>query len=150
MATKRNGGNVDEREEKWRRFVEDYDIEVPEEAIADELAYIELEMRHRMQYDRLTGGDPHLFPGIELASQAEELRAAAVFEAKAPLVVKDVIAKQGLTASYEELEAEAREMAEREASTLEMVKRFFGDDLAMLERDVLERKVIDWACGQLR
>ena len=30
------------------------------------------------------------------------------------------------------------------------IKRFFGDDLKMLERDVLERKAIDWACDQTR
>jgi len=140
---------MDDREAKWRRFVEAYDIEVPEDAIANELAYIELEMRHRMQYDRLTGGDPHLFPGRELARQEEELRAAALFEAKEPRVVKDVVAKQGLTVSHEELESEAKAIAEREHSTLDMVKRFFGDDLMMLERDVLERKAIDWACEQL-
>lgn len=136
------------REATWRAFVDAYDIEVPQEAIDNELAYIELDMKHRMQYDRLSGGGMHLFPERELQQQADELRAAAVFEAKAPRVVKDIIAKREITATREELEAEAVAMAERQGSTIEMVKRFFGEDLALLERDVLERKAIDWACSQ--
>ena len=136
------------REQQWRDFVASYDIEVPEQAVQDELEYIELGLRQGMMYDRLTGSAPHLFPQRELAEQAEELRAAALFEAKEPLVLKRIIAEQGLTASRAELEAEAAAMAERENSTVEMVKRFFGEDLALLERDVLERKARDWACGQ--
>ena len=31
---------------------------------------------------------------------------------------------------------------------VEEVKRFFGQDLAFLERDVRERKIRAWACAQ--
>ena len=132
----------------WRRYVDAYDIDVPEEAIENELSYITLEMRHRMQYDRLTGGDLHLFPAQELAEQEEELRAAAVFEAKEPRVLKAIIADQGITATREELEAEAVAMADRQQTTVEAIRQVFGDDLAMLERDVLERKARQWALTQ--
>ena len=136
------------REETWRSFVEAYDIDVPEEAVENELAYIRLEMKHRMQYDRLSGGGMHLFPDDELEKQADELQAAALFEAKAPRVVKAIIAEQGFTVTPEELEAEARVVAERQNATMDMMKMFFGDDFSLLERDVLERKAIDWACSQ--
>ena len=138
------------RDELWRRFVADYEVDVPESAIENELAYITLDMKHRMQYDRMSGGGLHMFPEMELAEQEAELRKAAVFEAKAPRVLKEIIAQQGITATQDELEAEARTIAKREGSTLEMVKRFFGEDYALLERDVLERKAIDWACKQPR
>lgn len=137
-------------DELWRRFVGEYDIDVPESAIENEVEYLQLAMRHNMQYDRLTGGGAHFFPDRELDDQQAELRAEALFQAKEPRVLKAVIAEQGITASREELEAEAVAMAERQGSALDMVKRFFGDDLAMLERDVLERKAIDWACDQMR
>ena len=133
----------------WREFVDNYEIDVPESAIENELEYIKLDMKHRMQYDQMSGGGMHLFPQMELAEQEAELREAAVFEAKAPRVLKEIIAQQGITTTQDELEAEAQAMAEREGSTIEMVKRFFGDDFAMLERDVLERKAMDWACEQL-
>ena len=138
------------RDDLWRKFVSDYEIDVPESAIENELEYIKLDMKHRMQYDQMSGGGMHLFPQMELAEQEAELREAAVFEAKAPRVLKEIIAQQGITTPQGELEAEAQAMAEREGSTIEMVKRFFGDDFAMLERDVLERKAMDWACEQMK
>lgn len=138
------------RDELWRQFVADYEIDVPESAIENELAYITLDMKHRMQYDQMSGGGLHLFPQMELAEQEAELRAAAVFEAKAPRVLKEIIAQQGITTTRDELEAEARAIAEREGSTIEMVKRFFGEDYALLKRDVLERKAMDWACEQMK
>ena len=138
------------RDELWRQFVADYEIDVPESAIENELAYITLDMKHRMQYDQMSGGGLHLFPQMELAEQEAELRAAAVFEAKAPRVLKEIIAQQGITTTRDELEAEARAIAEREGSTIEMVKRFFGWDYALLKRDVLERKAMDWACEQMK
>ena len=138
------------RDDLWREFVANYEIDVPESAIENELEYIKLDMKHRMQYDQMSGGGMHLFPKMELAEQEAELREAAVFEAKAPRVLKEIIAQQSITTTQDELEAEAQAMAEREGSTIEMVKRFFGDDFAMLERDVLERKAIDWACEQMK
>ena len=138
------------RDALWRRFVLDYDIEVPEDKIQNELEYIKLEMRHRMQYDRMSGGGLHMFPEQELAEQVDELHEAAVFEAKSDLVLKDIIAKQGISATPEELAAEGERIAREQSSTIDMVKRFFGDDFAGLERDVCERKAIDWALSQGR
>lgn len=136
------------REDMWRDFVLAYDIEVSEDAVNNELEYIKLDMRHRMQYDRLTGGNAHLFPSQELAEQDEELRMLALFEAKEPKVQRRIIEQEGLVASKEELEAEALAMAKRQNTTIEAVKAFFGEDLAMLERDVLNKKVMDWALAQ--
>ena len=137
------------REDAWRAYVAAYDIEVPEEAIENELNYIKLDMRHRMQYDQLSGGGLHLSPDDELAEQEGQLRAAAVFEAKAPRVVKAIIAEQGFTVSPRELEVEAQAVAERQGATMDMMRTFFGEDFSALERDVLERKAIDWACAQM-
>ena len=137
------------REERWRRFVLDYNVEVPEEAIENELAYIKLDMRHRMQYEQLTGGGMHLFPDQELEQQDDELRTLALFEAKMPRVVKIIVGEQGFAVTPEELEAEARVVAERQGATMDMMRMFFGENLAGLERDILERKAIDWACEQV-
>ena len=134
-------------ESAWRDFVAAYDIEVPDYAIQREIDYIELQMRHNMQYDTLSGGGSHMFPDQELEQQRDQIRAAALFEAKEPLVLKDLIAKQGFTVTDEELEAEAEAMAKRQGSTVEQLKRFFGEDLRMLERDVMEAKARAWAVG---
>ena len=127
-----------------RKYILDYDIEVPEHLIENELNYIMLEMRHRMQYDTLTGGGLHLFPQAELDAQKEEFYQAAYYEAKYDLVMKAIITEQNFTVTREDLDAEAVAMAERQNTTVDMIKTFFGENLSMLERDVKERKALDW------
>ena len=56
--------------------------------------------------------------------------------------------KLDVTVSPEELLAEAEAMAERQGTTVEEIKRFFGQDLSLLERDVRENKIRTWACAQ--
>lgn len=136
------------REDKIRAFVEAYDIEVPAAKVENELNFIMTQLRHGMQYEALSGGELHLDPRGELEAQRAELEKLALFEAKEELVIKDVIAKEGFSVTKEELEAEAEAMAVRQNCTVEMIRGFFGADLAMLERDVKIRKAEDWICEQ--
>lgn len=137
------------REEKIKAFVMAYDIEVPAAKVENELNYIKAQLRHGMQYDALTGGGLHPFPEMELAEQREELEKLAHFEVKQELVIKDIIERQQFKVSKEELEAEAAAMAVRQGCTVEMIRSFFGADLAMLERDVKIKKAEDWICEQV-
>lgn len=136
------------REEQIRKFILNYELEVPQYHIDREMNYIQLEMRHRMQYDTLTGGRLHLNPWGELEEMKEELYQAAFYEAKSDLVMKDIIAKQNFIVSKEELEAEAEAMAQRQNCSVDMVRRFFGNDLAMLEGDVKRQKAEKWILTQ--
>ena len=97
-----------------------------------------------MQYDTLTGGGLHLFPQAELDALKEEFYQAAYYEAKYDLVMKAIITEQNFTVTREDLDAEAVAMAERQNTTVDMIKTFFGENLSMLERDVKERKALDW------
>ncbi len=136
------------QEEAWKRFVEQYDINVPDSLVKNEERYIVLALRHNMQYDALTGGGYHLNMGAELSEQAEDIHARAFFEAKSDLVVKDLIARHNFSATQEELLAEVEAIAARQNASMEMIRRFFGEDLAMLERGLQERKAVDWAVRQ--
>lgn len=136
------------REDKWKAYVESYDVEVPEEKIENEMNLIWMDLRHQMQYDSMAGLGTHLFPQMELEEKKDEIRAAAVFEVKSELVMKNLLGTLNITVSREELEAEAEAMAKRQNTTIEMVKGFFGEDLSMLERDVKERKAMDWVLNQ--
>ena len=135
-------------EERWRAYVLAYDVEVAQEDVEEELYRIRADMKHRMVYAQMTGAETHLFPEMELDQQKDALMEAAVFEVKEPLVLKDLTRKLGITVTPEELLAEGEAIAKRQNSTLDEVKHFFGKDLAFLERDVRERKIRDWACGQ--
>lgn len=135
-------------EETWRRYVLAYDIEVKQEDVEEELYIIKQDMKHRMIYDQMSGGEVHPFPEMELEEQKDALLEAAVFEVKEPLVLKDLAKKHDFTVTPEELLAEGEAIAKRQNSTLDEVKRFFGKDLAFLERDVRENKIRAWACSQ--
>ena len=132
----------------WRAYVAAYDIEVPEERIEREYEMVRADMKHRMMYAQMSGGETHLFPDMELAEMEGDLREAALFEAKEPLVLRDLTKKLDVTVTPEELLAEAEAMAERQNTTIDQIKRFFGEDLALLERDVRENKIRTWACEQ--
>ena len=135
-------------ESAWRDYVLAYDIEVSEERVEEELALVRADLKHRMMYAQMSGGETHLFPEMELAQREDELRQIALFEAKEPLVIKDLAARLQVVVTPEELLAEAQALAEREGSTLDMLRRFFGEDFAMLERDVRDRKIREWALSQ--
>lgn len=135
-------------ENKWRSYVAAYDIEVPEERIEQEYEMVRVDMKHRMMYAQMSGGKTHLFPDLELAQMGDELREAALFEAKEPLVLRDLTNKLDVTVTPDELLAEAEAMAKRQNTTVEEIKRFFGEDLKLLERDVRENKIREWACTQ--
>lgn len=135
-------------EERWRAYVLAYDVEVSQEDVEEELYRVRADMKHRMIYAQMSGGELHPFPEMELAEQTDALMEAAVFEVKEPLVLKELAAKVDVTVTKEELLAEAEAIAAREGSTLDMLRRFFGEDFALLERDVRDRKIRDWAVGQ--
>ena len=48
-----------------------------------------------------------------------------------------------------ELEAEAAAIARRQNTTVAELKRFLGEDLAMLQSDLKKRKAAAWACEQM-
>ncbi len=135
-------------EQTWRAYVAAYDIEVPEERIEQEYAMVRADMKHRMMYAQMSGGETHLFPDMELAEMEGELREVALFEAKEPLVLRDLAKKLDVAVTAEELAAEAEAMAKRQSTTVDEIKRFFGEDLSLLERDVRENKIREWACKQ--
>jgi len=137
-----------DKEAKFRKFIDQYDIAVPWDRVEKEMHLIQQDIIHRMHYEAMAGGKNHLFPMIELEEQKDEILRAAVFEVKSELVLKDLIAKHRFTATREELEMEAAAIAKRQNTTIQMIKKFFGEDLKMLESDVLKSKAKEWIYAQ--
>ena len=135
---------MNSKEAIFKKYIMDYDLEVPEEKIQQEYEFIRADMRHRMQYGQMTGESFHLFPEMELREREEELRELALFEAKSELVLKELMKNPEFDVTQEELNKEGERLAKEEGTHLDMIKRFFGDDLKGLERDVKERKIKEW------
>ncbi|MBQ1549150.1 MAG: hypothetical protein IIZ65_01855 [Clostridia bacterium] len=132
------------KEQAFAKFVRLYDIEVPEEQVQNLYEYFLLQAKHNMQYDTLINGTVHLHKAQELAEIDPEIREAAYKEAKADLVMKELIKKLDPQVTEEDLQAKADEIARKDGTPMELVKRFFGQDLAGLTRSVQEDKVKEY------
>ena len=75
--------------------------------------------------------------------------AAASIAAIDMLVLREIMAAQTIPVTPEELEAEAAAIARRQNTTVAELKRFLGEDLAMLQSDLKKRKAAAWACEQM-
>ena len=85
----------------------------------------------------------------ELNKKMEALQAEALRRAKEMLVLHEIMAAQTFPVTPEELEAEAAAIARRQNTTVAELKRFLGEDLAMLQSDLKKRKAAAWACEQM-
>ncbi len=135
------------REDTWKAYVESCEMEVPQDRLEAEIHMIRMDLMHRMRYDTLSGGPIHPFPEWELEQQKDAIHAAALFEIKSDLVMRELMNRLDITVTREELEAEAEAMAQRQNTTVAEIKRFFGEDLKMLERDVKEQKIKEQVCS---
>ena len=139
------------KEGAWSAFVEDYDIAVPDERVEEELRVMLTALSHQMQYAVFTTGrDARLPTAEEQEEQREELRDEAYLAVKEELVLAELLARHDFPVSREELEAEAEAVARRQDVTVEMVRGFFGEDLALLEREIRQRKAMDWVWEQMQ
>lgn len=130
------------RDAALRRAVELAPFDVPEETVESEYRLLLADFRQRLTYDSMATGRPvYTYEGLE--DRMAELRDEALFQIKAQMVLKDIIQREGLTVSSEELEEEGRAIAQRQGVPLEEVKGFLGEDLSLVKTDLLERKAMD-------
>ncbi len=127
------------KEQAFRAYVLAYDIDVPAERVEAEYDFFLTQAKHNLQYDTLTSGARHT--SDELAAMEEDLREAALFEAKSDLVLKELLSKQDLPVTQEEREERAKQIAEKDGTPMELLYRFFGKDLSALDRDIREEKI---------
>lgn len=136
------------REQAFRKYIKEYDIEVPEERVQNMYEYFLLQAKHNLQYDTLINGAVHLNKAQELAEMEDEMREAAFFEAKSDLVMKELMKQLEPEVTEEELQAKAEEKCRKDGTTMEMLKMFFGPSLSGLKRDLQEEKVKDYIYEQ--
>ena len=137
------------REQAFRKYIKEYDIEVPEERVQNMYEYFLLQAKHNLQYDTLINGAVHLNKAQELAEMEDEMREAAFFEAKSDLVMKELMKQLEPEVTEEELQAKAEEKCRKDGTTMEMLKMFFGPSLSGLKRDLQEEKVKDYIYEQM-
>lgn len=137
------------KEQAYRKYIKEYDIEVPEERVQNMYEYFLLQAKHNLQYDTLINGAVHLNKAQELAEMEDEMREAAFFEAKSDLVMKELMKQLEPEVTEEELLDKAEEKCRKDGTSMEMLKMFFGPSLSGLKRDLQEEKVKDYIFEQM-
>lgn len=139
------------REGAIRKFVRDYSIPVPPEKVEAEYQLCLMDMKHQMVYGQMTGS--HSLNPMEQAQAIqdaqESLMEAAYFQVKEDLVMQELMKREEFSVTTQELQTYAEDLARRQNTTMEMVRRFFGEDLSLLEGDARRKKAGDWICRQV-
>jgi trigger factor len=130
------------QEDILEKFVEESDVVAPENLVEEAYDRLILEITHKRKYEAMMTGQFYM-PGTMEFSE-EYIRQEALKQVKTGLALEEVIQKQKLEATKEELETEAKAMADRQQTTVEAIKGFFGEDLSILKQDILIRKAIDF------
>lgn len=120
------------------QIITEAEIACPEEKVEQELRTEWAGFCQTMRY-RAMGGD-HQMEEIDPDEWRESIRKEIIRDYQTESVLKFVIEEENLSVSCEELEAAARELAEKEHTTLEMVRRFMGEDYSLMKKEVLYKK----------
>ena len=134
-----------------RKFIQQYEIEVPQELVEEEFKLCILDMKHKLVYGQMTGSScmNPLEQAQALEEAQEELREVAYHTVKEDLVMRELLKQDRFRATAKELEAYGQAMAQRQKTSMEMIRKFFGKDLHLLESDVRRQKADAWIYEQM-
>lgn len=122
------------------QYLQTHEIDVPEDLFAEELRLLLIEDAHSEQYRSFWDREFRFRSEEEKSAAYENLRKLAFRRVKAELLMKEIIERERFEVTPAELTGEAERIAQSQGVTLEQIKDFFGEDLSMLRRDVINRK----------
>lgn len=130
--------------EEWLfdQIIRQSDIFISEEEVEQEINMELAGFLQTMRY-RAMAGD-HELEEVDLDEWKEDIRKEIIRDHQVEVILRVVIEQEKLTVSFEELEEAAVQLAKKEQTTLEMVRRFMGEDYALLKKDTLYRKAKDF------
>ena len=124
-------------------LIEKFGIAIDEQAVAEEAELRAQQRLHALKYEGLRTGSFADYYRAALSGADDSLLVEARRAVGLDALISRVIDTYAIEATAEELEAEADRIAEAEGASKAMVRGFFGEDLSLLKRDVLERKALD-------
>ena len=126
LTLKKPYSSADEKAELLLdQIIRESKVGFSEEKVEDELKMELAGLMQTMRY-RAMGGD-HQLEETSLEEWTEE-------------ILRLIIREEQIQVSEAELRQAAEALAEEEHTTLEMVRRFMGEDYALLKKDVLNKK----------
>ena len=128
------------------------DFDLPESMYENEVRQLATGLFQQMRYDAMAQGKILDIFGPQAEERIRQAQEGAIWEIKRDLLMDALLQAVQVPVTDEDLEREAGEIAGRQNTTVEELRSFFGEDLALLRKDVQVRKTLDllkkWAVPQ--
>ena len=124
------------------KLIETNDIELPSD-IDDEIDYVFKGTVQNMRYQNMFGAGRGANDGIDFEQIREDASDEVIREYKTEQILKSIIEQEKFDCTAKELEEAAKKIAEKQDTTLDLVKKFMGEDYSLLKGDLLKEKARD-------
>lgn len=133
------------KERVIEKLVEISEIEIPEEAITEEMEYLKESDRKRAQERGLRIEEVLKRAGVEEGKIDEYYRRRAERRLKREFVLEALAKEEGINVTQEEFEEELKNIAAENNVPYEKVKAFWGSEekASILKSDIIKRKTIN-------
>ena len=127
------------------QIVKGSEVEVPEVLVERQLDMFMRDLEARVSYQGLKLEDYLRYVGTDVETLRKDRKEQAQETCKTRLVLEELIKKENLFVSDEELDAKLSEMADRYKKSLEDYKKTLDNHtLAYFENDILMKKMLDF------
>ena len=127
------------------KLCETNEVDVPASMVEDEIDRMLNEMNQQLAYQGMSLDQYMQILGQTMKDVREGARVDANKRVAMRILIRAVVAKEGIEAKEAELEDELRKFAEQYGQTVEQVKKVMGEDnMKFFAEDVKTRKAIDF------
>lgn len=141
----RDGDETQMKNELLDKLCETNEVDVPASMVEDEIDRMLNEMNQQLAYQGMSLDQYMQILGQTMKDVREGARVDANKRVAMRILIRAVVAKEGIEATEAELEDELRKFAEQYGQTVEQVKKVMGEDnMKFFAEDVKTRKAIDF------
>lgn len=141
----RDGDETQMKNELLDKLCETNEVDVPASMVEDEIDRMLNEMNQQLAYQGMSLDQYMQILGQAMKDVREGARVDANKRVAMRILIRAVVAKEGIEATEAELEDELRKFAEQYGQTVEQVKKVMGEDnMKFFAEDVKTRKAIDF------
>lgn len=141
----RDGDETQMKNELLDKLCETNEVDVPASMVEDEIDRMLNEMNQQLAYQGMSLDQYMQILGQTMKDVREGARVDANKRVAKRILIRAVVAKEGIEATEAELEDELRKFAEQYGQTVEQVKKVMGEDnMKFFAEDVKTRKAIDF------
>lgn len=133
-------------EEVIKKAVEVSEVEIPEAMIEREIDYMVKDLDYRLRYQGLTIDKYVELMGITMDKIREDFKEVASTRVKTNLTLEAIAKAENMTASEEEIDAKADEMAKRYGmeDTAKVKETILKNQKEIIEEEIVNNKVIEF------